>query len=166
MPISFDSALGIHPQALVIRARRAELLASNLANADTPGYKARDIDFKEALNASLQKPVTSPSNNDPLSSSPFSNALDQPVSANTLLVTNKRQIATPVGDRLTLSSTAMGNMAMEPKYRIPDHPSLDGNTVDALREKAAFAENALHYEASLTFLSGKFRGLMAAIKGE
>ncbi len=165
MPISFDSALGIHPQALAIRARRAELLASNLANADTPGYKARDIDFREALNASLQKPVTSPSN-DPLSSGLFSNTLDQSVSANTLLITNKRQIATPVGDRLTLSSTAMGNMAMETKYRIPDHPSLDGNTVDALREKAAFAENALHYEAGLTFLSGKFRGLMAAIKGE
>jgi len=160
MPISFNSALGIHPQALAIRARRAELLASNLANADTPGYKARDIDFRAALNASLQKPVT-PSSNDS-----FSNGLDRPVSANALLITNKRQIATPAEDRLTLSSTAMGNMAMEPKYLIPDHPSLDGNTVDALREKSAFAENALHYEASLTFLSGKFRGLMAAIKGE
>lgn len=49
MPISIDSALGIHQEALRIRARRAELLASNIANADTPNYKARDIDFKAAL---------------------------------------------------------------------------------------------------------------------
>ena len=49
MPISFDSALGIHDKALLVRSRRAELLASNIANGDTPGYKARDIDFKAAL---------------------------------------------------------------------------------------------------------------------
>jgi flagellar basal-body rod protein FlgB len=49
MPISFDSALGIHDEALMMRSRRAELLASNIANADTPGYKARDIDFSAAL---------------------------------------------------------------------------------------------------------------------
>ncbi|MFT7234766.1 MAG: flagellar basal-body rod protein FlgB [Methylophagaceae bacterium] len=49
MPINFDSALGIHPDALRVRSQRAELLASNLSNADTPGYKARDIDFKSAL---------------------------------------------------------------------------------------------------------------------
>jgi len=49
MPINFDSALGIHADTLRIRAQRAELLASNLANADTPNYKARDIDFQAAL---------------------------------------------------------------------------------------------------------------------
>jgi flagellar basal-body rod protein FlgB len=49
MPINFDSALGIHADALRIRSQRAELLASNLSNADTPGYKAKDIDFKSAL---------------------------------------------------------------------------------------------------------------------
>jgi flagellar basal-body rod protein FlgB len=49
MPINFDSALGIHADALRIRSQRAELLASNLANADTPNYKARDIDFKSAM---------------------------------------------------------------------------------------------------------------------
>jgi flagellar basal-body rod protein FlgB len=49
MPINFDSALGIHADALRVRSQRAELLASNLSNADTPGYKARDIDFKSAL---------------------------------------------------------------------------------------------------------------------
>ena len=49
MAISFDQAFGIHPQALTVRSERAEVLASNLANADTPGYKAKDIDFKAAL---------------------------------------------------------------------------------------------------------------------
>lgn len=49
MSINFDSALGIHAQALKIRAQRAEMLAENLANANTPGFKARDIDFKQAL---------------------------------------------------------------------------------------------------------------------
>jgi len=51
MPIDLDSAFGIHAQALQLRSRRAELLAENLANSDTPGYKARDIDFKKVLGA-------------------------------------------------------------------------------------------------------------------
>jgi flagellar basal-body rod protein FlgB len=50
MSISFSNALGIHERALNIRSQRAEVLANNLANADTPGFKARDIDFKAALN--------------------------------------------------------------------------------------------------------------------
>ncbi|MCK4841283.1 MAG: flagellar basal body rod protein FlgB [Methylococcales bacterium] len=58
MTISFDKALGIHPQALVLREKRSEVLASNLANADTPGYKARDLDFKAVLKNSMpEKPV-------------------------------------------------------------------------------------------------------------
>ena len=50
MPVSLDKVFGIHAQALQLRAQRGELLASNLANADTPGYKAKDLDFKAALN--------------------------------------------------------------------------------------------------------------------
>lgn len=49
MPFNFDSFLGVHEPALHLQSRRAEVLASNLANLDTPGYKARDIDFKAAL---------------------------------------------------------------------------------------------------------------------
>lgn len=49
MAINFDNALGIHPQALMLREKRSELLASNLANADTPDYKARDLDFQAVL---------------------------------------------------------------------------------------------------------------------
>jgi flagellar basal-body rod protein FlgB len=49
MAISFDKALGVHPHAMLIRSQRAEMLATNIANADTPGYKAKDIDFASAL---------------------------------------------------------------------------------------------------------------------
>lgn len=49
MTISIDSALGIHADALRLRERRTELLANNLANADTPGFKARDLDFRALL---------------------------------------------------------------------------------------------------------------------
>lgn len=54
MKIGFDAALGIHPNALMLRARRTEVLANNIANADTPNFKARDIDFKAALAAEVQ----------------------------------------------------------------------------------------------------------------
>lgn len=47
--IGFKNALGIHSAAMTLRAKRAELLAGNLANADTPGYKARDINFQAVL---------------------------------------------------------------------------------------------------------------------
>jgi flagellar basal-body rod protein FlgB len=53
MAINFDKALGIHPQALAMREKRGEVLAANLANADTPGYKARDLDFKAILKQNL-----------------------------------------------------------------------------------------------------------------
>lgn len=54
MAINFNSALGIHEDALLIRERRAEVLAQNLANADTPGYKARDLDFKSLINQAME----------------------------------------------------------------------------------------------------------------
>ncbi|MEX0603138.1 MAG: flagellar basal body rod protein FlgB [Marinobacter sp.] len=49
MAITFDKALGIHEQALHARVKRAEVQANNLANADTPGFKAQDIDFQAML---------------------------------------------------------------------------------------------------------------------
>ncbi|MCX8048208.1 MAG: flagellar basal body rod protein FlgB [Methylohalobius sp.] len=49
MKISFANALSLHPQALALRARRTEVLASNLANADTPNYKARDFEVERLL---------------------------------------------------------------------------------------------------------------------
>jgi len=131
MPISFDSALGNHDKALVVRSRRAELLASNIANGDTPGYKARDIDFK----------------------STFENVQAQQSQGLNLTHSNHIQQSTQVS-------------GMDVLYRIPNQSSLDGNTVDSQLEKSAFAENALRYQASLTFLDMKFKGIVAALKGE
>ena len=54
MTINFDKALGIHQQALQVRSQRAQVLANNLANIDTPNYKARDIDFKGILRGEVQ----------------------------------------------------------------------------------------------------------------
>lgn len=58
MSISFDKALGIHEKALTFRTQRAEVLANNIANADTPNYKARDLDFSAALAAEESKSTT------------------------------------------------------------------------------------------------------------
>lgn len=49
MAINFDKALGIHADALMLRAERTKVLASNIANESTPGYQARDIDFAATL---------------------------------------------------------------------------------------------------------------------
>lgn len=57
MVINFDNALGIHPKALALRAERSDALAANLANADTPGYKARDIEFSSVLKKTLAAPL-------------------------------------------------------------------------------------------------------------
>ncbi len=131
MPLSFDSALGIHAKALDVRAKRTELLASNIANSDTPGFKARDIDFRSALSSA---------------SSHSRKGLQQ---------THARHLSLS-GDSSNLTTL----------YRVPNHSSLDGNTVDAQLEKSAFSENALRYQASLTFLDRKFKGLIGALKGE
>ena len=55
MAISFDKAFGIHPDSIKLRAKNAEVIASNIANADTPGYKAKGMDFKAALAQAASK---------------------------------------------------------------------------------------------------------------
>lgn len=128
--IDFDAALGNHQAALRVHARRSEILAANLANADTPGYKARDIDFKAALRGQQ----------------------------------TAMGLATSHAQHITGAGT--GGPGGKPLYRVPAQPSLDGNTVEVQREQAAFAENAVRYQATLRFLGGRFKGLMGALKGE
>lgn len=134
MAINLDKALGIYPQALALRARRAEVLAANMANADTPNYKAKDIDFKAALNQ----------------------ARDQSGSDASVMA---RTHATHLPSGLDLLSGSV-------KYRVPDQSSLDGNTVDTETEQAEFTRNAIQYQATLTFLNGRIKGLMTAIRGD
>jgi flagellar basal-body rod protein FlgB len=133
MPINLDAYLGVHADALKVSSQRMELLATNLANADTPNFKARDIDFREALASAAS-----------------------PNSAATLNTTQPNH----------LSADAGGTGAANLKYRVPLAPSLDGNTVDVQLEQAAFADNAVRFQATLTFLSARLRTLMTAITGQ
>jgi flagellar basal-body rod protein FlgB len=121
-----DSILGIHESALLFRARRMDVLAANLANADTPQYKARDMEFASVLDG---------------------------VGADARLkVTNPRHIAAnPIDNSAAL------------EYRIPHQPSLDGNTVEADLELARYAENAVAYQASLLFASGRIQTMRTAL---
>ena len=134
MRFDLDNVFGVHEQGVRIRERRAELLASNLANADTPNYKARDIDFKQAL-------------------------------AQAEAGTNPARMKNTHAKHLQTDGTATG-MNTELMYRNPLQPSVDGNTVDSQQEKAQFIQNAMQYQASLSFLSGKIKTLKSALKGE
>lgn len=129
MTINFDKALGVHQQALFVRQQRTEVLAANIANADTPGYKAKEIDFRAALNNARQ----------------HSTGMSR---------TNSRHI--------NVTSPA----SVYEQYRVSEQPSLDGNTVDIQQEKAAVADNSVRYQATVTFLSRRFSGMINAFKGE
>ena len=138
-----DSYLGIHPQALQLEAQRTQLLAANLANVDTPNYKARDVDFKAALAAA--------SGNAPTLALTTTNAADL------------TSAGTPAG-AANPATAGMGDASASLlKYRVPFAPSLDGNTVDEQQEESAFAENNVRYQASLAFLNAKLRDLLTAI---
>ncbi|KDM92223.1 flagellar basal body rod protein FlgB [Photobacterium galatheae] len=60
MAISFENALGVHPDALHFRVQRSKVLASNLANVDTPGYLARDLAFETVMKNTSSRVDTPP----------------------------------------------------------------------------------------------------------
>jgi flagellar basal-body rod protein FlgB len=145
MPLNLNAYLGIQPDALQVYSQRAEVLAANLANADTPGYLARDIDFRAALAAA-----------DPARGSAGAVAPPQPVEMDT---------TSP------LDLTAGGANGSLPtaqflRYRIPLAPSLDGNTVSSQLEEAKFAGNTVRFQAALAFLEQRFTELKTAITGQ
>ncbi|WP_105168817.1 flagellar basal body rod protein FlgB [Pseudoalteromonas sp. T1lg23B] len=134
MAISFDKALGVHPHALLIRSQRAEILASNIANADTPGYKAKDIDFAQAFKA----------------------AKSSQQRGNTMVRTDDSHLNG--GTKMT------GGVEL---FRNPNQADTgDGNSVDVQVERNLYVQNSLEYQASLQFLSGKFKGLNKALGGQ
>jgi flagellar basal-body rod protein FlgB len=131
-----DNLFGIHTQALDLWQRRSEVLANNLANADTPGYLARDVDFRKVLTAAGGPPTASTADSLPLQT------------------TGPGQMG--AAGAATAGATALA-------YRVPTQPSMDGNTVDAQVEQAAFAANGVHYQASLSFITAQIRMLRTAI---
>lgn len=132
MAISFTSAFGLHEQALLLKASRSEVLASNIANANTPGFKARDFDFHKALKLATNQQMSGLQRTH---SSHFSGSHSE--------IGVKLQYITPF-------QTGTG----------------DGNSVDLPSQQVAFAKNAMEYQMSLRFLSGRIKGMLSAIKGE
>lgn len=118
MGINLVEALGVHPSALKLRAERTKILASNLANDSTPGYQARDIDFRTSLR-----------------------------------------------DAMNGQAQGLNFESGRTLYRVPSRASQDGNTVELGVEQAEFAQNAVDFQTSLTFLNMKLKGLTTAING-
>jgi flagellar basal-body rod protein FlgB len=134
-----DQYLGFNETALSLRAQRQELLASNIANADTPNYKARDIDFNSALQGALAS---------------------KGAAASPLATTAQNHIGRglPSGNTLANGTPVM--------YRGEVQGAVDGNTVDMDVERNQFADNALRYEAGITMINHQIKGLLAAIQGQ
>jgi len=129
--------LMFNAQALTLRAQRQEVLASNLANAETPNYKARDFDFGAALRAATGTPEP-----------------DAALAPVRLATTNARH----------LQGDAAAGLPVALQYRTPAQASIDGNTVDPDLERTRFADNALRYDAALRMLNGQIQTLQRAIQ--
>jgi flagellar basal-body rod protein FlgB len=119
--------LSFQAEALALRSERQRLIASNIANADTPGYVARDFNFASAL-----REATSAQ-------------------------------ASASGGAAGSTALARREGAML-RYAMPAQTSLDGNSVDMDRERAAFADNTVKYEATLRFINGSVRTMLDAMK--
>ncbi len=131
-----DEVFGFHENALRLRAQRQQLLASNIANADTPHYKAKDMDFGKAMQSAL------------------------------LQGRNASQAAG------SLSQTNTSHLSGELSAQLPNtflrkatQNNLDGNTVDMDVERNEFVQNAMHYEADVSFAQSEIKGLLSVIQG-
>ena len=130
------NSLDFHGQALTLRSERQRLIASNIANADTPGYVARDMDFASALRQATGDVQGTPG----------------------LVATQPGHIGAGAGGS---SAAAQSNLV----YSTASQTNLDRNTVDMDRERANFADNSVRYEATLRFINGNVRTMLDAIKG-
>lgn len=124
-------------KALDLRAYRTEVLAGNMANAETPYYKAVDFDFADAMKQQMNGTGSG--------------------KALALNATNPRHFST---------SPADGERNVNMLYRDAVQPSVDGNTVDMDVERGAFMDNALHYQSTLTFLNNRISSLSTALKDQ
>ena len=171
MPINtkLDQAFSFQEAALRLRAERQTLLAANIANADTPNYKARDFDFNVALKSAVQvKDLLNNSANlgangqglglaqGHSSLGNLSHALSKNLNASK---TNAQHMQPTNTDGASLA-------AGEVKYRGIIQGSVDGNTVDMDMERNLFADNALRYEASVNMINGQIKKMLTAIQGQ
>jgi flagellar basal-body rod protein FlgB len=138
MPNRISDALDFQAQALSLRSERQRLIASNIANADTPGYQAREMDFAKTLQAATA-------------------ALP---GASTVSTTHAGHIGSGA------AGLSGGRVGADLLYATPSQTNLDRNTVDMDRERASFADNAIKYEATLRFINASVRTQLSAITGQ
>jgi flagellar basal-body rod protein FlgB len=138
-----DTGLEFYRQVLDLRGYRQQVLTADIANASTPGFKAVDLDFREALSAigSAQQPTSTAQPMGPV-----------------LLIDNPQHMQ-PADAGMPVTAAA------SVKYQVGSPVTLDGNSVDLNQEKLAAAENAVQYEAAATFASQMIRMLTIAING-
>lgn len=136
------SGLDLHANALLARAERQRAIASNIANADTPGYAARDVNFKAAMTAATGT-GTLPGRS-------------------MARVGSTHPAHIPVGSAKSGSSLGSSGQA----YTVQTQPSMDNNSVDLDRERANFVDNAVRYESTLRFINGYSKTILSAIQGQ
>ena len=134
--------LDFNAKALVLRADRQRIIASNIANVDTPNYVARDFNFSDALE-NMTKSHGSSSGT----------------------TTSMSGLSTTHGRHLELNAEG-GSGDRKLGYAVATQPSMDGNSVDLDRERAVFADNALRYESTLRFINGHVKTMLSAIQGQ
>ena len=157
------SNLQFQSQALQLRAERQAVLAGNIANADTPRFKARDIDFSRALaDATGESMPSTPSN--PSTLAARSSAAVTPGNSGGAL--GGLRVARSDGRHIDGLSGSAGADGSTRLYRQPEQAALDGNTVELDRERANFADNAMRYQATIRFINGGVRTMLSAIRGE
>ena len=135
------AGLDFQATALSLRSERQRVIASNIANSDTPGYAARDINFKEAMAAATGQGSTSLS----MSGSAAHHAGHIPIPGNT-----------------GSSDSSQARLG----YTLQTQPAMDNNSVDLDRERANFVDNAVRYESTLRFINGYSKTILSAIQGQ
>lgn len=130
--------LEFQSRALALRAERQKVLAGNIANADTPNFKARDIDFGAALQQATA-------------------GMGGLAQSGSIVRTDPRHVA---------SISGAGAAGTTHQYRSTTQGSFDGNTVDMDTERMQFADNAVRYEATLRFINSHVRTMLSAIRGD
>lgn len=140
-----DAELSFHQNALRVRGQRQELIAANIANADTPNFKARDLDFKAAMQQAMGNNTT---------------AQSLAAAGNLNKTASGHLNANPIAG--TQQSGGPGDAMFRPIIQ----GSVDGNTVDMDVERNQFADNGIRYEASLTMINTQLKHMLAAIQGQ
>lgn len=128
-----DAEFNFLQKSLGLRQQRMELLSSNIANADTPNYKARDFDFKMALEKAVGANGALPNTS--------------------LTLTSSRHIP----------ALGTGPLQFAPQYRVPHQATVDGNTVEMDVERVAFADNTMKQQASIHFVSSRVKSMLTAL---